>query len=463
MITKRLSSILLEHKILHGRNYCGLKEESTSTPLCTLNNIIEDAKEHKKELWILTQDMAKAYDSVSMEGLLLSLRRLGLPERFIQWILDLFQGRHMRVITAFGLTDPFSAADGIDQGDSISPLIWRIFYDLLLVALQQDRNRGYHMSVEWPLDIQQPNGWKTLEATIPALAFMDDTCLMDRSRMRLQDTVDLANQLYHIHDIFINGDKCELVVINPMTPKTQRNVCIGQARTIVQATSKEVRYLGVWVANKQPRKLWIHRLKAIIKGFLDVCGKKHLGIGHLAYLINRVLIPKLLYMAQLMTLKEREWDIIFRPVLGMVKRQIQVARSTPTAAILHEGLTGIDSVWHQAAAQTVALFTTITNEDTVTSITSLIRLRQAQLNHLLTTPIWELERDDLPLFYNHSQNNLSLHALIVACSLNISFNFDQYIRDEWCIRGGLIPLRELLIESGQLNRFKKFLFFKNFP
>ena len=346
MITTRLSSILVLNKILQGRNFCGLKEESTSTPLYTLNNIIEDAKEHKKELWILTQDMAKAYDSVSMKGLLLSLRRLGLPERFIQWILDLFQGRHMRVITAFGLTDPFSAADGIDQGDSISPLIWRIFYDPLLVALQQDQNRGYHMSVEWPLDIQQPSGWKTLEVTIPVLAFMDDTCLMDRSRTRLQDSVDLANQFYHIHDIFINGDKCELVVINPTTPKAQRNVCIGQSRALVQATSKEVRYLGVWVANKQPRKLWIHRLKAIIKGFLDICGKKHLGIGHLAYLINRVLIPKLLYMAQLMTLKEREWDIIFRPVLGMVKRQIQVARSTPTAAILHEGLTGIDSLWH---------------------------------------------------------------------------------------------------------------------
>src|SRR6266498_4978237 len=124
---------------------------------------------------------------------------------------------------------------------------------------------------------------------------------------------------------------------------------------------------------KQPRKLWITRLKSIVKGFLDICGKKSLGIGHLAYLINRVLIPKLLYTAQLITLKEREWDLIFRPVLGMVKRQIQVARSFPTAAIVHEGLTGIESPRHQAAAQTTAFFTTIINESTVASITSLIR------------------------------------------------------------------------------------------
>src|SRR6266498_4043673 len=125
---------------------------------------------------------------------------------------------------------------------------------------------------------------------------------------------------------------------------------------------------------KQPRKLWITRLKSIVKGFLDICGKKSLGIGHLAYLINQVLIPKLLYTAQLMTLKEREWDLIFRPVLGMVKRQIQVTRSFLTAAILHEGLTGIEFPWHQAAAQSVSFLTTIINEDTVTTITSLIRL-----------------------------------------------------------------------------------------
>src|SRR6266542_5197258 len=117
MITKRLSSILLEHKILHGRNYCDLKEESTSTPLYTLNNIIENAKEHKKDLWILTQDMAKAYNSISMEGLLLSLQRIGLPNAFNKWILILFKEHNIRVITSFGLSGQFTAADGIDQGD----------------------------------------------------------------------------------------------------------------------------------------------------------------------------------------------------------------------------------------------------------------------------------------------------------------------------------------------------------
>ena len=105
----------------------------------------------------------------------------------------------------------------------------------------------------------------------------------------------------------------------------------------------------------------------------------------------------------------------------------------------------------------------IINEDTVTSITSLIRLRQAQINQLLTTPIWDLERDDLPLFYNCSQHNLTLHVLIIARSLNISFVLDKFNRDDWCICGDSIPLKELLIDSRQLKCFKKFLILKKFP
>ncbi len=114
MITKRLSYILSTNGILKGHNFCGLKEESTSTPLNLLNNVMEDAKDHCKELWILTQDMAKAYDSISMEGLRMSLYRLGIPNIFIDWLINLFEGRSMKVITAFGLSPSLNAADGID-------------------------------------------------------------------------------------------------------------------------------------------------------------------------------------------------------------------------------------------------------------------------------------------------------------------------------------------------------------
>jgi exonuclease III len=67
IITNRLAKICKENNILRGPNFAGLPGESTSEPIHLLNNICEDARENSKELWILFQDTAKAYDTISLE------------------------------------------------------------------------------------------------------------------------------------------------------------------------------------------------------------------------------------------------------------------------------------------------------------------------------------------------------------------------------------------------------------
>ena len=118
-----------------------------------MNNILEDARQKNNELWILFQDMRKAFDSVSLEMLKKALIRIKLPEVIISFILSLFEKRKIKIITSFGLTNEFEAEDGIDQGEVISPLVWRIFYDPLLCAIQKTKNTGYKMSTNWPIDL----------------------------------------------------------------------------------------------------------------------------------------------------------------------------------------------------------------------------------------------------------------------------------------------------------------------
>ena len=91
--------------------------------------------------------MRKAFDSVSMHTLELSMRRIKLPEGLVTFIKQLYQDREIRVITDEGLTDFFIAGDGIDQDEVISSLIWKIFYDPLLVRIQQ-LGIGYQMELQ---------------------------------------------------------------------------------------------------------------------------------------------------------------------------------------------------------------------------------------------------------------------------------------------------------------------------
>jgi len=87
--------------------------------------------------------MKKAFDSVPLESLELALQRVKIPKRTVKYILKLFHERQLRIITAYGLTEELTAGDGIDQGEVISPLIWCLFYDLLLERIQEDESLGY--------------------------------------------------------------------------------------------------------------------------------------------------------------------------------------------------------------------------------------------------------------------------------------------------------------------------------
>ena len=58
--------------------------------------------------------MAKAFDSVGMYSLKKAMERLALPPPFIELIKDTFDQRMISVITAHGITEAFTAGDGID-------------------------------------------------------------------------------------------------------------------------------------------------------------------------------------------------------------------------------------------------------------------------------------------------------------------------------------------------------------
>ncbi|CAB4421348.1 unnamed protein product [Rhizophagus irregularis] len=101
------------------------------------------------------------------------------------------------------------------------------------------------------------------------------------------------------------------MVINPKLPRDELYIIIGRDNSKVQATDKEIRYLGCYFSSSNSRKRSIKRLQDIIERFLNPIRRKRITVGHIAYLINHVLIPRVVYVAQLMTLSENEWNLLF--------------------------------------------------------------------------------------------------------------------------------------------------------
>ncbi|GBC36358.2 ribonuclease HI, putative [Rhizophagus irregularis DAOM 181602=DAOM 197198] len=436
LLTNRLSTILTNNKVLRGLNFCGLKGEDTAIPLRLMNDIIEDARENGRELWMVTQDMMKAYDSVSLESLQLALRKLDIPEKFILWITELFKNRQMSVITAFGPSPTFIGGDGIDQGDAISPLLWRIFYDLLLIAIQQECNQQQGLRV-------------------PVIAYMDDTSYLDSSGDKIQASINIATQFYYLHDVDINGKKSELMVINPKLPRDELYINIRRDNSKVQATDKEIWYLGCYFSSSNSRKRSIKRLQDIIERFLNPIRRKHITVEHIAYFINHVLISRVVYVAQLMILSENEWNHLFTSVIKLVKQICRLPRSYPTSALYHRYILRINNPWDQICANQITAFTYLINSNSLTSRSIMIRYRTAQLRLAIHDNIFEHESGSLFLGHQEAKSNLSLHNIITARKLNIIIQQDYINRSTWIISGGNMPIREIFITHRCLNLLRK--------
>jgi hypothetical protein len=123
ILTNRLSSVFSTHPILSPFNYVALPNNSTSIPIHILNNLIEDASCNHKDIWLLSQDMSKAYDSVNFTLFKHALSCLSLPLSTINILSDLLTDHHNQVITNLGLTSSYSVHNGIDQGETITPLL----------------------------------------------------------------------------------------------------------------------------------------------------------------------------------------------------------------------------------------------------------------------------------------------------------------------------------------------------
>ena len=104
-------------------NYAAFSRQSTFHLISQLTSIIEHASSIQQEIWLLLQDMSKAFDSVHIPTLTKALNRIQIPKSITNLLNFLLFNRTNQVITDYRLTKPYTVNDGIDQGETFSPLL----------------------------------------------------------------------------------------------------------------------------------------------------------------------------------------------------------------------------------------------------------------------------------------------------------------------------------------------------
>jgi endonuclease/exonuclease/phosphatase family metal-dependent hydrolase len=137
LINSRLQKLIEEqHLFSDGQN--GFRVgRTTHDNILTLLAAVERAGIEKKPIHIQYADLHKAYDTTRIRRLLLTLRKFGFCEDFVQLIATFNNNCKARVITAYGLTELFDILSGLRQGCGLSPNLFNIFLEPLIKYLEQ--------------------------------------------------------------------------------------------------------------------------------------------------------------------------------------------------------------------------------------------------------------------------------------------------------------------------------------
>ncbi|KAG9301979.1 hypothetical protein G9A89_021023 [Geosiphon pyriformis] len=254
---KIFSKILLDRISLACRdNFSVLKGITIQLPIFAVGSVVENALEKNRELWLVLQNMCKAYDLVGWEHLERSLIRIKMCNRFIRFFGSIHNNRRNRMITDFGLTSEYVVHDNLDQGEVFLPLFWCIFYDLLMCKIKRQ-------------------GEAELTLFFAADAFVDDIIWVGSSQAATQHILDIASEFFRINDILINNDKTVAIPVNCQVETPYLTVS-GLPISIAKK-GEPYHYLGIFLFSN---------------GFLAILDKQF------SYLVFAVLFPIVSYRTQ---------------------------------------------------------------------------------------------------------------------------------------------------------------------
>ena len=233
--------------------------------------------------------MSKTYDSVNFDLFKLALQRIQFLELLINILSNFLLDRTNKVITNFGLTNSYQVQNSIDQGETITPLFWHIYYDPLISKISREVE-GYQISTTWSENIRQTKLNKIQTNTF-VLAYMDDTFWIAKSKSQLNEIIKIATSFFQIADIQVNPNKSILV---SNTVDLHSIQFINSTITPISAKTP-FKFLSCWFILNNNQKAQINLISKEAFSLADILNTKNITDKQASYIINKVIILTLEY------------------------------------------------------------------------------------------------------------------------------------------------------------------------
>ena len=227
---KILARLILNRIIKHlvdkvcPESQCGFRSgRGTVDMIFSLRQVAEKVREKNQELYMVFVDLTKAFDTVNRDALWQVLRRLGIPENMLSVIISFHEGMKASVVSDGMMSDPFDVTNGTKQGCVMAPVLFALFFSLMLKHAFSDLDTGvkFQFRSSGGLFNHQRFKAKTLLRTeiIRDLLFADDAALVATSFEEARVLLDRFSAACKAFGLTISIRKTEVVHQPHPTPK----------------------------------------------------------------------------------------------------------------------------------------------------------------------------------------------------------------------------------------------------
>lgn len=235
-MTNRLSSML--NKVIHPSQAAFLKGQIIQNHILLAFELMRGySRKGGTPRWMMQLDLQKAYDMVdwtSLEGI---HYEIGIPKKFIDWVMLGTTIVSYRFNVNGEFSDILHAKRGIRQGYSISPLLFVIMMEYMnrvMTKMKESSDFRYHS--------------KCKKIGITHLAFADDVLLFSRGDQNSIETIiDAFNIFSESTGLVIYPKKCK-AFYGGMDTDTIAQV---HAKTNFEEGQLPIRYIGIPLTSKK--------------------------------------------------------------------------------------------------------------------------------------------------------------------------------------------------------------------
>ena len=114
--------------------------DNIGSVLINLLTIMQNYNKKKIAGLILAIDFRKAFDSINHEYIQAVLKKFNFGNDICDWVKPFFNEREGRIMMNEHLTDKITLEQGVPQGDIISPFIFIIAVEILLIKIKESKN-----------------------------------------------------------------------------------------------------------------------------------------------------------------------------------------------------------------------------------------------------------------------------------------------------------------------------------